>query len=213
MLDAEFHGEGTCFLVDGSGAQLASHNPDTPLIGASTQKVLVAAATLATLGPDFTYETKVVAPAAPDNGSVDQLFLVGSGDPVLATERVPRLPPDPTQTKGDVTTSLDTLADNIVDAGVRRVPGGIVADDSRYDDVRYVPTWKDSYHIDGDVGPLGALTVNDGFRSWTPRKTVVDDPGGVRRERTDAPAHRARRAGRCRRPAAWHPPTAHRSPR
>ena len=54
----------TCFLVDGSGAQLASHDPDTPLIGASTQKILVAAAMLATLGPDFTYETKVVAPAA-----------------------------------------------------------------------------------------------------------------------------------------------------
>ena len=111
---------------------------------------------LATLGPDFTYETKVVAPAAPDNGSVDQLFLVGSGDPVLATNEYNDYLQSQPHTKGDVTTSLDALADHIVDAGVKRVPGGIVADDTRYDDVRYVPTWKDSYHIDGDVGPLGA---------------------------------------------------------
>ena len=74
-----------------------------------------------------------------------------------------------------MTTSLDTLAQSIYDTGVRRIPGGIVADDSRYDGVRYVPTWKD-YDTDGDVGPIGALTVNDGFRTWTPRKTVVDDP-------------------------------------
>lgn len=176
VLDSELGGDGTCFLVDGSGAQLASHNPDTPLIGASTQKILVAAAILATLGPDFTYETKVVAPAAPDNGSVDQLFLVGSGDPVLATNEYRDYLQTQPHTKGDVTTSLDTLADNVVAAGVKSVPGGIVADDTRYDDVRYVPTWKDSYHIDGDVGPLGALTVNDGFRSWTPSKEVVADP-------------------------------------
>ena len=175
-LDDEFGGEGTCFLVDGSGAQLAVHNPDTPLIGASTQKVLVAAAMLSTLGPDFRYETRAVAPAAPDNGVVDQLFLVGDGDPVLATDAYRDYLQTQPHTKGDVTTSLDTLAQSIYDTGVRRIPGGIVADDSRYDGVRYVPTWKESYHTGGDVGPIGALTVNDGFRAWTPRKTVVDDP-------------------------------------
>ena len=121
-LDDEFGGEGTCFLVDGSGAQLAVHNPDTPLIGASTQKVLVAAAMLSTLGPDFRYETRAVAPAAPDNGVVDQLFLVGGGDPVLATDAYRDYLQTQPHTKGDVTTSLDTLAQSIYDAGVRRDP-------------------------------------------------------------------------------------------
>src|SRR5215468_1233304 len=65
VLDRDFGGDGTCFLVTGSGAQLAAHDIDTPLIGASTQKVLVAAAALTLLGPDFTYETRVVAPSAP----------------------------------------------------------------------------------------------------------------------------------------------------
>ncbi|MEX1007526.1 MAG: D-alanyl-D-alanine carboxypeptidase/D-alanyl-D-alanine-endopeptidase [Acidimicrobiia bacterium] len=176
VLDSEIGGDGTCFLVDGSGAELASHNADAPFIGASTQKVLVAAAMLATFGPDFTYETKVVAPAAPADGSVDHVWLVGSGDPVLATNEYRDFLQTQDKTKGDVTTSLEALADGIVDAGVKQIPGGIVADDSRYDDQRYVPTWKDSYRTDGDVGPLGALTVNDGFRTWTPRKVAVTDP-------------------------------------
>ena len=177
VLDSDIGGDSTCFLVNGSGALLAAHNPDLPLVGASTQKVLVAAAMLSTFGPDFTYDTKVVAPAAPDNGSVDRLYFVGSGDPVIATNEYRDFLQTQGETKGDVTTSLETLADNIVSAGVKRVPGGIVADDSRYDAERFVASWAEGDHTSGDVGPLGALTVNDGLKSWTPRKTVVTDPG------------------------------------
>ena len=81
------------------------------------------------------------------------------------------------KTKGDVTTSLEALADAVVAKGIRRIPGGIVGDDSRYDTQRYLPTWKDSYRTDGEIGPLGALTVNDGFSAWSANtKTPVDDP-------------------------------------
>ena len=60
---------------------------------------------------------------------------------------------------------------------MQRIPGGIVGDDSRYDAVRYLPQWKSTYRTDGEIGPLGALTVNDGFSAWSPsRKVPVDDP-------------------------------------
>ena len=165
-----------CFLVQADGHVLASRNADTPLIGASTQKLLVAAAALATLTPDFTYETRVVAPSAPSDGSVDKIWLVGSGDPDLATPSYAAFIQAKDKTRGDVTTSLDALADAIVAKGVQKIPGGVVVDDSRYDTERYRPTWKESYHTSGDIGPLGALTVNDGFSAWDPRKIVVDDP-------------------------------------
>ncbi|MFI5054301.1 MAG: D-alanyl-D-alanine carboxypeptidase, partial [Acidimicrobiia bacterium] len=84
-LDVASPGAATCFLVKAGNHTLAAHDPDTPLLGASTQKILVAAAALTTLGPDTTFTTKVVAPAPPVNGTVDRLWLVGSGDPVLAT--------------------------------------------------------------------------------------------------------------------------------
>jgi D-alanyl-D-alanine carboxypeptidase/D-alanyl-D-alanine-endopeptidase (penicillin-binding protein 4) len=176
-LDTAAPGDGTCFVVSANGHTLATHGADTPLIGASTQKLLVAAAALSTLGPDSTFQTRVVASAPPSDGTVDKLWLVGGGDPVLATgDYVAFLQSQP-KTKGDVTTSLESLADAIVAKGVHSIPGGVVGDDSRYDEQRYLPTWKDTYRTDGEIGPMSALTVNDGYSSWSPaRKIVVDDP-------------------------------------
>src|SRR4051794_7374873 len=139
-LDQSFSGPGVCFLVQADGQVLASRNADTPLIGASTQKLLVAAASLATLTPDFTYETRVVAPAAPNAGGVDKVWLVGSGDPTLSTSPYAAFIQAKDKTRGDVTTSLEALADAIVAKGVQRIPGGVVVDDSRYDAERYRPT-------------------------------------------------------------------------
>jgi D-alanyl-D-alanine carboxypeptidase/D-alanyl-D-alanine-endopeptidase (penicillin-binding protein 4) len=68
------------------------------------------------------------------------------------------------------------LADAIAAAGVKRIPGGIVGDDSRYEALRYLPTWKDSYRTEGQVGPLGALTVNGGFSQLEPAPIPVSDP-------------------------------------
>jgi D-alanyl-D-alanine carboxypeptidase/D-alanyl-D-alanine-endopeptidase (penicillin-binding protein 4) len=176
-LDAAAPGDGTCFVVSAGNHVLASHGADTPLIGASTQKLLVAAAALSVLGPDSTFQTRVVASVPPDNGTVDQVWLVGGGDPVLSTADYAGFLQSQPKTKGDVTTSLEALADAVVAKGVKSIPGGVVADDSRYDEQRYAPSWKDSYRTDGEIGPMSALTVNDGFGSWSPaRKVPVDDP-------------------------------------
>jgi D-alanyl-D-alanine carboxypeptidase/D-alanyl-D-alanine-endopeptidase (penicillin-binding protein 4) len=178
LLDAAFPDQASCFLAEGGGSVLAAHNPDTPLLGASTQKILTAAAMLATFGNDYHFETKVLAPAAPADGAVDTLWMVGGGDPVLSTaEYRDYLKTDPEKT-GDVTTSLEALADAIVGAGVKRIPNGILAVDSRYDGVRYAASWKDGYRSAGEVGPIGALTVNSGFKSYSTKSRVVtDDPG------------------------------------
>ena len=120
---------------------------DTPLIGASTQKLLVAAAALSILGPDTTL---------PDpRGRAGRARRRHRRPDVAGRRRRPgaRRPAtypsflqSQAKTKGDVTTSLEALADAIVAKGVRRIPGGIVGDDSRYDaaalrpDVEGAPT-------------------------------------------------------------------------
>jgi len=47
-------------------------------------------------------------------------------------------------------------------------------DDSRQDGTRSLPVWPASYHAEGQIGPLGALTVNKGMTSIKPPR-VVDD--------------------------------------
>jgi D-alanyl-D-alanine carboxypeptidase/D-alanyl-D-alanine-endopeptidase (penicillin-binding protein 4) len=175
-LNAELGATPSCIAVaDGYGV-IATHTPDSAMAPASTEKLGTALVGLNTLGPDFKYETKVVAPAAPANGSVDRLWLVGSGDPGLATPEFQAFLVSERKTRDEATTSLVALADSIVAAGVRSVPGGIQGDDSRYETLRYLPTWKDTYRTDGQVGPLGALTVNHGFSAFRPKPVPVDDP-------------------------------------
>jgi D-alanyl-D-alanine carboxypeptidase/D-alanyl-D-alanine-endopeptidase (penicillin-binding protein 4) len=176
-LDAATPGDTTCFVVQAGNHTLATRGADTPLIGASTQKLLAAAAALSILGPDSTFQTRVVAPKPPADGVVDQVWLVGGGDPVLSTGDYVGFLQSQGKTRGDVTTSLEALADAVVAKGVHSIPGGVLGDDSRYDEQRYLPTWKDSYRTDGEIGPMSALTVNDGYSTWSPsRKVVVDDP-------------------------------------
>ena len=166
-----------CVVVDTGGAAIASIGPDVPLIPASTQKLLTSAVALAVLGPDTTLQTKVVAPAAPSDGVAEKLFLVGGGDALLGTPALQTELDAVAETRGTTITPLATLADGIVANGVKRIPGGIVADDSRYEALRYLPTWKDSYRTDGQVGPVGALTVDRGFRVFRPQPDPVEDPG------------------------------------
>ena len=94
-LDADVaHYGNSCFLVTKGTQVLATHNANTPLIPASTQKLLTAAAALVKLGPDFRYETKVVATAATGSVTLDRLWLVGSGRPDDRHRRQRRPRPD-----------------------------------------------------------------------------------------------------------------------
>ena len=175
-LDQDAAGLDACFVVAAPSGLVAASQADTPRIPASTQKLFTATAALDELGPEFRYETKAVAASAPKNGEVQHLWLVGSGDPGIATaEAAARLAAAPL-TKGDQVTKLETLADAIVKAGVHSIPGGIDGDDSRYDTNRYLPVWPSSYRTDREIGPLGALTVNDGFQGPDGSGAAAQEP-------------------------------------
>jgi serine-type D-Ala-D-Ala carboxypeptidase/endopeptidase (penicillin-binding protein 4) len=149
-----------CLTVSQGGGLLFAANPTAMLIPASNMKLLTATAVLDVLGSSDRLVTRVQASSPPDNGVVyGDLYLVGGGDPLLRTPGYDAglNPPEP------LFTSLDVLARQVRDAGIRRVTGSVVGDDTRYDSQRTVPTWKPVYSTEGDVGPLSALDVNDGF--------------------------------------------------
>jgi len=169
-------GTDTCFAVDSDGRPVAGAATDRPLVPASTQKLLVATAALARMGPDFRYETQAVAAGGVRNGAVDRLYLVGSGDPIIRTPEAIATAARVPLTAGDASTPLADLADSLVRAGVRSIPGGVVGDDHRYDDTRYLPQWPPSYQADAEVGPIGALTVNRGFTGDAGEGPAAADP-------------------------------------
>ena len=100
--------EARCASVRGPEAGTSfAVGDDEPVVPASTQKVLTAAAVLVDLGADAVLRTTVVAPAPVTGGVVaGDLTLVGGGDPLLATpDYVTRFERQP-----QTFTNLDELA-------------------------------------------------------------------------------------------------------
>ncbi len=163
-----------CVSVHDDIAPAAALNIHVPHIPASTLKLLTATAALDTLGAGFHFTTTVVAPSVPKAGAVDRLTMIGGGDPLLGTpERIALEAADP-ETAGLAVTPLANLADRIVVAGIRSVPGGVVGADDRYDTARDVPAWNESKRA--SIGPIGALTVNDGYSGASGKGSTAADP-------------------------------------
>jgi D-alanyl-D-alanine carboxypeptidase/D-alanyl-D-alanine-endopeptidase (penicillin-binding protein 4) len=128
-----------------TGAVVFERNATLSLVPASNQKLPVAYAALALLGPGYRFHTEVVG-----SGSLvgdvwhGDLWLRGFGDPTLT-------PAD-----------LDVMAAEIASWGIRRVDGAVVADESWFDARRTAPGWRPSFYL-YESPPLSALTVD---RSW-----------------------------------------------
>jgi D-alanyl-D-alanine carboxypeptidase/D-alanyl-D-alanine-endopeptidase (penicillin-binding protein 4) len=175
-LDRALAGTHACLVARTGDVNLITRDASVPLAAASSQKLLIAAAALRVLGPDFRFETKLVARDDPRDGAVGDVWLIGDGDPLLttpeyqaflATQKLPRDRP---------VTPVAALLDNLAATGVHAIHGAVHGDDSRYDRLRYLPTWKPVYLTDHEIGPLGALTVNDGFVTWKPKINSAADP-------------------------------------
>jgi D-alanyl-D-alanine carboxypeptidase/D-alanyl-D-alanine-endopeptidase (penicillin-binding protein 4) len=154
----------TCVIVEVDGRTVYERRTSEAFVPASTMKLATAMAALDILGADAKFTTRFVASDPPTNGVIEgDLFIVGGGDPLLATSGYKTVFDDPDQFYEDFT----TVADSLNAAGIRSIRGDLVGDDSRYDAVRWVPTWPARYQVGGTVAPLSALLVNDGNTGYT----------------------------------------------
>lgn len=162
-----------CLVVTDEGRILYEREADRPVVPASVTKTLTAIAAVDVLGADARLTTVVRAAAPLVDGVIKgDLWIIGGGDPVLGTDAWARQ----LSTSPPLYTSLDELATRVVNAGVRAVEGRVLADDSRYDAVRYVPSMPRRFLADGEIGPLTAASVNDGFEVWGHPGQPFDDP-------------------------------------
>ncbi len=142
--------------LDPSGpVTVAAWKPDTSLAPASTMKIITAASTLLTVGPEFRFTTRLEA--GPDStgpgGTVSgPAYLIGAGDPMLATRAYSRANLD------RLGTPLEELARNVRDQGTTRITGGVVVDETLFDRERMGPMWKSSYRW--ECPPLSGIATN-----------------------------------------------------
>ena len=143
-----------------SGTVLFSRDAQHLFHPASNMKLFTTAAGLEKLGPDFVFRTTVESKSGPDaQGHVQELFLVGRGDPSLCDDVLPPLrtlgeaknPPCPT---------LQKLAEQLRARGVLEVSGPLIADDSYFLWEPYTHGWTAEDLLWGYGAGVSALALN-----------------------------------------------------
>lgn len=136
-----------------TGRVLFEENSAKLLRPASNMKLYTVATALDRLSPDFRFTTSVYAASRPDSSGVvkGDLTIYGRGDPSIAARF----------NNGDYFKAIDELASRIVSAGVKRVEGDLIGDESYFVGPKYGSgwEWEDlTWYYGAEVTPL---TVND----------------------------------------------------
>ncbi|MEQ8504717.1 MAG: D-alanyl-D-alanine carboxypeptidase/D-alanyl-D-alanine-endopeptidase [Rhodospirillales bacterium] len=134
-------------LVDAeTGDVLADQSPDRPMMSASTAKVATMVAALELLGPDYRFQTRVLATDQPDHQGVlsGDLILAGGGDPLLTPQ------------------DLLGLAQRLKDLGLTRVDGRFLYDETI---LPVLPAINPAQPAEARYNPgISALSVD--FNRW-----------------------------------------------
>lgn len=161
-------------VIARGGDTLAARNARDPFLPASIQKLPTTLAALVRFGPDHVFTTRAAVTAQRLDGSVGKLVVIGGGDPTLATTayRTRYLTTRDGMEEGERvfpsgSPTIAELADEIATAGITRVRGNLLADETLFDERRTQDGWKSSYLDRSTGGPhvayLSALIVNQGF--------------------------------------------------
>ena len=129
-----------------SGRTLFESKADVARVPASVEKLYTTSAALLRFGPDATLKTTVAGEGFMDPDGVwrGNLYLRGGGDPALNRE------------------DLQLLASDLAAAGIVRVDGSVLGDETRFDLLR--GSYDSGGAYDSDMGGvLSALTLARGF--------------------------------------------------
>ncbi|HET6651066.1 MAG TPA: D-alanyl-D-alanine carboxypeptidase/D-alanyl-D-alanine-endopeptidase [Nocardioides sp.] len=127
LADPRFQGSMVSVAVRdaGTGEPLYERDVDRRLNPASNMKLFSSAAAMDALGPDYRFGTDLLADGVVRGGNLkSDLYLRGGGDPTLLAD------------------DYRELARQLAAAGVDRVEGDVVADDSFFDDVPLATAWS-----------------------------------------------------------------------
>jgi D-alanyl-D-alanine carboxypeptidase/D-alanyl-D-alanine-endopeptidase (penicillin-binding protein 4) len=143
-----------------SGRVLFSRDAQHLFHPASNMKLFTTAAGLELLGPDFVFHTTVESDSGPDvQGRVQNLYLVGRGDPSFCEDILPPAA-NPPEAKNHPCSTLQILAEQLRARGVLEVSGPLVADDSYFLWQPYIHGWAAEDLLWGYGATVSALAWN-----------------------------------------------------
>jgi D-alanyl-D-alanine carboxypeptidase/D-alanyl-D-alanine-endopeptidase (penicillin-binding protein 4) len=123
------------FVTDSDSAKMImAHNPEASLIPASTMKLITSAAALELLGPEYTFKTSLGYTGKLNNrtGRLDgNIVISGGGDPSLGSEYF----------RDHYQDFFTNWIDEIKKAGITKIRGKVITDDSYYDYEPVAPRW------------------------------------------------------------------------
>jgi len=136
------------FRDTASGKTIFDFNADRSLKPASNMKLIISAAALDQLGPDFTYQTQFALWRG-------NLVVLASGDPLMG---------DPALAKRrgcDIFAIFQQILQQLRKRKIKNISGDLLIDDTIFDDVRYHPAWPDSQVNNWYRAQVSALNFND----------------------------------------------------
>lgn len=135
-----------------SGKSIYSHTPYRALIPASNEKLVVCAAALLRLGPNYVYETTLSTTGQLSGSTLKgDLIVTGTGDPCLGGRF----------TNGDITFLLRQWAGILKEKGIQTIGGNIVGVDDAFDDTLLGLNWHPTDLVEWYAAPVSALSLND----------------------------------------------------
>jgi serine-type D-Ala-D-Ala carboxypeptidase/endopeptidase (penicillin-binding protein 4) len=149
---------------------LWAYNDTVGRLPASVEKLWTTTTALLTLGPDATFQTRVYGVGRLSRkGNFDgTLYLHGGGDPTFGSATFDHV-------MYGAGATVQTLAANLRQAGVKRIQGSIVGDESYFDSVRGGPDTGYQANLETE-GSLSALSYDAGFTNLNEDALDADPP-------------------------------------
>ncbi len=172
--------DSSCLTISSPTERIYEHQVKIPLVPGGTQKLLTAYSAIKQIGNEYQYETIIAAVRETEPDGLlrtSDLFIFGSGDPLLRTDSYATLLPE---TYSQIRTNADELADLTVGMNILFIQGAVVVDESRYDEERTVPGWSAELKESSRTGSLSAALLDGGYdglkQNYSSQRNVEDPP-------------------------------------
>ena len=120
-------------VMDEKGRNVASWNPDMPLLTASTMKTISTGMALRLLGPEYRFTTKIGYTGYIKDGVLNgDLYIIGGGDPTLGSRDTVAYPID---------SIFGIWAESIKLAGIATIKGNIIGDERYFENEIIPESW------------------------------------------------------------------------